>query len=124
MNLTVNQTTNTNFKAKLTMATKEKFAKEAGTFWAEQLEKAKPTIEKIVNDTKDVKEIFVHPVLSSDKFTPSDRFLISALNNKNRLFTLESNPQFIIFDKTGKSFSEHIVDFLNTVIDGAKSLNF
>ena len=71
-----------------------------------------------------MKEILVHPVLSSDKFTPSDRFLITALNNKNRLFTLESNPQFIIFDKTGKSFSEHIVDFLNIVIDGAKSLNF
>ena len=124
MNLTVNQPTSTNFKAKLTMATKDKFAKEAGKFWAEQLEKAKPTIEKIAKDTKDVKEILVHPELSSDKITPSNGIIISALNNKNRPFTLRTNSQFLIFDKTGKSFNEHIVDFLNTVIDGAKSLNF
>lgn len=124
MNLTVNQPTNTNFKAKLTMATKNKVVSEAGMFCAEQLENAKPIIEKIAKNTKDVKEILVHPVLSSDKFTPSNRILISALNNKNRPFTLEANTQFFRQENTTKPFSEYIIDVLNTVIEYAKILNF
>ena len=124
MNLTVNQPTSTNFKAKLTMATKDKVIKEAGNFCAEQLEIAKPTIEKIAKNTKDVKEILVHPVLSSDKFTPSNRILISAIDNKYRGFTLEANTQFFKLENTTKSFSEYIVDVLNAAINGAKSLNF
>ena len=118
MNLTVNQTTNTNFKAKLTMATKDKVIKEAGNFCAEQLEIAKPTIEKIAKNTKDVKEILVHPVLSSDKFTPSNRILISAINNKYRGTTLEANTQIFKLENTTKSFSEYIVDVLNAAING------
>lgn len=63
MHLGINQSTSPNFKAKLIMSSKEKVVTEAGKFCAEQLEKAKPTIEKIAKNAKDIDIIRIEPVL-------------------------------------------------------------
>ena len=121
MNLTVNQTTNTNFKAKLTIATKDKVVSEAGKFCAEQLERAKPSIEKIAKNTKDVDIIRIDPALReviNPKTNQASKKLMITLGKNGKLpQTFFVDEFFYQHGSKEKSFSEYIVDSLNTYLE-------
>lgn len=115
---------NLTFNARLIIPKKENVCELAGEFCAEQLEKARPTIEKIAAVTKDIKEITITPVClknSTNKNSKSSQIKIDVQTNKGMSTTHIADERVLNQDNPfQRPFYKYIVDTLVDAIGGAR----
>ena len=105
------------FKAVLEMPTKEVFEKHAGKFCAEQIEKARPAIEKLAKAATEIEIIDVRPTYIKGLMCKPSIY-ISAYSKRG---DVAGWPRLEPSDaRTGQSFSEFLVETVKEAIRLAK----